>query len=159
MLSRFLVPLFILCFAWPGFAGEEVWTEVRSPNFVVISNASVKQARRTARLLERYRLLIRTVMVDSKVAPPAPLTVFAAKDEKSFKSLLAEERQPRGTAKKTGWFLPGLERSLAALRIDAPGDQTYHVVYHEYIQSDSISHRYDRLDFFQLRLESVRFEK
>jgi tetratricopeptide (TPR) repeat protein len=129
---RILIQLFILCFAVHAFAGDEIWTEVKSPNFVVISNASVKQARRAAKLLEQYRLLIRTVMVDSKVDPAIPLTVFAAKDERSFKTLLAEEKQERGAAKRTGWFMSGPERQLVALRIDAPEDETYHVIYHEY---------------------------
>jgi magnesium transporter len=36
-------------------------------------------------------------------------------------------------AKRTGWFLPGPELQLVALRIDAPEDESYHGIYHEYV--------------------------
>ncbi|MBN2241405.1 MAG: DUF1570 domain-containing protein [Acidobacteria bacterium] len=129
----FFVQIFFLFFASLGIAAEEVWIEVKSPHFIVISNAPAKQARRTAKLFEQYRLLIQTAMVDCKVDPPIPLTVFAAKNEKSFKTLLAEEKQEKGAAKRTGWFLPGPEHQLVALRIDAPEDETLHVIFHEYV--------------------------
>ena len=134
LLSRcFLVQIFSLCFVSLGMAGEEAWIEVKSPHFLVISNAKEKQARQTAKLFEQYRLLIQTAMVNCKVDPPIPLTVFAAKNEKSFKTLLAEEQQEKGSAKRTGWFLPGPEHQLVALRIDAPRDDTLHVIFHEYV--------------------------
>jgi hypothetical protein len=40
-------------------AREETWIEVKSPNFRVISDASPKQARRTARSFEQFRLLLK----------------------------------------------------------------------------------------------------
>ncbi len=125
--------VFMFCLTTLCTAGEEIWTEVQSPHFIVISNSSVKQARRTARLFEQFRLLIQTVMVDSQVDPATPLTVFAAKDEKTFQALLADERQEKGAAKKAGLFLSGPERQLVVVRLDAPPDQTYHVIYHEYV--------------------------
>jgi hypothetical protein len=65
--------------------------------------------------------------------PGTPLTVFAAKDEKSFKALLAQENQPKSAFQIAGLCSGGPERKLVTLRIDLPGDQGYHVIYHEHV--------------------------
>jgi hypothetical protein len=48
-------------------------------------------------------------------------------------ALLAEERREKGATKKAGIFVQGPERSFVALSIETPGDQRYHVIYHEYV--------------------------
>ncbi len=121
-----------LLFASFGITAEDVWTEVKSPNFVVISNASPKQARKTIKSLEQFRLVIKSAIPALGIDPGTPLTVFAARDEKSFKALLAQENQPKGSFQIAGIFSGGPERKLVTLRIDLPGDQGYHVIYHEY---------------------------
>jgi hypothetical protein len=146
LVRRILIQIGILSFSVLCMAAEETWTEVKSPNFIIVSNASRKQAGRTAKLFEQFRLLIQTVMVDSKADPSTPLIIFAAKDEKSFNTLLAEEKQEKGIAKRAGWFLPGPEQNLVILRIDAPEDETYHVIYHEYV------HLITRLNYGRLPL-------
>ena len=138
--------LCLLLFAWFGMAAEEIWTEVKSPNFLVISNASPKQARRAARSFEQFRLLIKRGLPTFSVDPGAPLTVFAAKDEKSFKELLGEPRQEKGVSQKSGVFAAGPERNFVVFRIDLPGDQGYHVIYHEYV------HMVTRLNLGELPL-------
>lgn len=127
-------------------AGEEIWTEVTSPNFVVLSNASQKQARRTARTLEQFRSLIQTCMPRWKVDPGSPLVVFAARDGGSLKDLLPAEGQKKGMAQPAGLFQAGSERNFVLLRIDVPGDQGYHIIYHEYV------HMLQRLNFQNLPL-------
>ena len=114
-------------------AGEEVWIEVTSPNFIVISNAPAKQAQKIAKSFEQFRLLIKSALPKLSVDPGTPLTVFAGKDEKTLNALLAEERREKGATKKAGVFVQGPERSFVALNIDTPGDQRYHVIYHEYV--------------------------
>src|SRR3990172_2449688 len=78
-------------------ATEETWTEIKSPNFIVISNASPKQARRVARSFEQFRQLIRTAMSQLKADPGSPLKVFALRDGKSLKAILPI-REGKGTA-------------------------------------------------------------
>jgi Tfp pilus assembly protein PilF len=114
-------------------AGEEVWTEVTSPNFIVISNASPRQAQKTAKSFEQFRLVLKNTLRNLNVDPGAPLTVFAAKDEKTMNTLLAEERREKGAAKKAGIFVPGQERNIVALSTESPGEQSFHVIYHEYV--------------------------
>jgi tetratricopeptide (TPR) repeat protein len=125
--------IWILLFASFGIAAEEVWTEVTSPNFIVISNASPKQTRSAAKSFEQFRGLIKSCLPTVSVDPGTPLTVFAAKDERSFKALIAEEHQERNESQKAGVFTAGPERNFVALRIDLPPEQGYHVIYHEYV--------------------------
>jgi tetratricopeptide (TPR) repeat protein len=114
------------------FAGEDMWIEVKSPNFVVISNAPAKQAKRTARGFEQFRGLLQTVLPKLKVDPGSPLDVFATKDSASLKALLPL-RQEKGAMQLAGVFMAGPESNTVVLRTDAAGDQGYHVIYHEYV--------------------------
>jgi tetratricopeptide (TPR) repeat protein len=114
-------------------SSEDVWTEIRSPNFILFSNTNVKQSRRTARSFEQFRLLLQTALPRLKADTPSPLVVFACRDEKSFRSLLPNDRlQPRAV-QPSGLFIAGPERSFVLLRVDLPGDQGFHVIYHEYV--------------------------
>src|SRR5690606_15636472 len=45
-----------------------------------------------------------------------------------------------------GWFVDGGDHQLVALRIDAPEDQTFHVIFHEYV------HLITRLTYGELPL-------
>lgn len=105
-------------------AGAEEWSEVRTPNFVVVSNAGEKRARRAAVELEQIRAVFDQA-IDAPPARLAPLTVLAVDDEKSLSRLLSRSTKTLG-----GIFRPGPFRRDAALRFDA-SDAT-HVVYHEY---------------------------
>jgi tetratricopeptide (TPR) repeat protein len=130
---RILLQVCMLFLTSICMAGEETWTEVKSPNFVVISDASPKQARRTAKSFEQFRLLVQTAMPKgTKLDPSVPLTIFAGRDERSLKILLGEDRQNKGATQLAGLFMAGPERNLIALRMDASGNQDYHVIYHEY---------------------------
>ncbi len=114
-------------------AAERTWIEVRSPNFVVNSDASPGEARRTARKFEQFRSVIQTVMPKLRVDPGTPLIVFAARDANSLKSLLPKLFQQKGVRLPAGIFQSGPEKNFVVLRIDEPGEQSYHVIYHEYV--------------------------
>jgi tetratricopeptide (TPR) repeat protein len=127
-------------------AGEEIWTEVKSPHFDVISNAPPKQARQTAKSFEQFRLLFQMVWPKLKIDPATPLTIFAGKDEKSYKALLSEERKEKGAVQSAGIFISVPERQLVVLNLDVLGDRPYHIIYHEYV------HMIMRLNFGSLPL-------
>ena len=55
-LLRLAAGVCILACTLLGVAEEDAWIEVKSPNFIIISNASVKQARQVAKKLEQFRL-------------------------------------------------------------------------------------------------------
>ena len=128
-----LLGVWILLFVSFCAAGEEVWTEVSSPNFIVISNASPKQAQKVAKSFEQFRIVLKSTMKNLNVDPGTPLIVFAADDENTLNALLAEEHREKGEAKKAGVFVHGPEWNMVALNIEYPGSQRYHVIYHEYV--------------------------
>lgn len=144
--SGILIVLGILILALPCPAGEETWIEVKSPNFVVISDASEKHARRTARSLEQFRSLLQTALPNLKVDSGAPLIAFALRNENSLKALLPKEMLQKGAATPGGLFAGSTENNFILLRTDAPGEQRYHAIYHEYV------HMVMRLNFRYLPL-------
>ncbi len=129
---RILVSPCILICALVSSAGEAKWIEVNSPNFTVISDASPKRARNVAKKLEQFRIVFKSAFPKLRIDLPSPLIVFAARDKESLKELIPADLGKSGTATTAGIFMGGPERKLVALRADIPGDQGYHVIYHEY---------------------------
>src|SRR5271167_4067842 len=71
-------------------AKHETWIEVRSANFVVVSNAGEKQARKAALQFEQIRAVFRQSLAVAKNYPSPFVTVLAAKDENTMRELLPE---------------------------------------------------------------------
>lgn len=127
-------------------AGNETWIEVRSPNFIVISNAAAKQARRAADRLEQFRNVLMVTMPNLKANPGVPPRIFAARDLTSYKRLVPKDLQKKGDSLPSGFFQAGQERNFVVLRLDLPSEQGYHTIYHEYV------HMVMRLSFRSLPL-------
>lgn len=108
------------------------WLEVRSPHFIVAANGSEKQARRVADQFERMRAVFQKAFPGLRVDPAAPIVVLAVKDEKSFNALTPIAWQKKGQLKRAGLFLRGPEKNYVLLRLDAEGENPYHILYHEY---------------------------
>ncbi|HSW40703.1 MAG TPA: tetratricopeptide repeat protein, partial [Acidobacteriota bacterium] len=116
-----------------GLASKDVWVEVNSPNFTVITNGSARNAGRTARTFEQFRLLIKTSIPTISVDPGMPLTIITARNEKSYLSLLGEDRQKSYLKRTTGIFTGSNERKVVVIRDDISEVQRYRTSYHEYV--------------------------
>jgi tetratricopeptide (TPR) repeat protein len=117
----------------PG-AKHETWFEARSPNFIVVSNAGEKQARKTAIRFEQIRAVFRRELeLASKHESPV-ITILAVKDEDSMKTLLPEY-WVKGHAHPAGMFLENMNQYFATIQLDAPGSNPYNTIYHEYFHS------------------------
>ncbi len=114
-------------------AAEEPWIEVKSPNFIILSNGSQRQARRVAKQFEQFRYVLRTLLPKLKVDSGTPLTVFAVPNEKDFKALLPGDHIQKGAKEVSGFFQSGAEKNFVVLRTDAPPEWSYHTIYHEYV--------------------------
>lgn len=132
-LLSFLV--FTLLFgAIPLGAKHETWVEVRSPHFIVVSNAGETEARKSAIRFEQIRAVFgRSLMVASAHERP-PITIFAVKDEESVKALLPEY-WGKGRSHPAGIFFENLDQYFALVQLDAPGSNPYSTIYHEYYHS------------------------
>ena len=119
----------------PWARGDEKlqrWLEVRSPHFIVASNAGEKKTRRVAKQFEFIREVFRKTFPAIRQDTGQPLIILAVKDEKSLRALLPGFWKKKGQARPAGIFVGGPEKQYVALRIDAPGPRPYHAMYHEY---------------------------
>ncbi len=127
----FLLPLFLVATA-PARDKPEDWMEVRSPHFVVVSNAGEKQTRNVAGQFERMRAVFQKALPRVQVGSGSPITVIAVKNEKDFRALEPEAYLAKGQLKLGGLFLYAADQNFVLLRLDAGGEHPYASVYHEY---------------------------
>lgn len=119
-------------------AAEQAWIEVRSPHFRVLTNGSGADGRKVANEFEQMRYVFATRFHDDKLESGAPLTIVAAKDGDTMKSLEPHFwKESKGNA--AGEFHSGWEKKFATVRLDTWGDANSVVVYHEY--THSVLHR------------------
>ena len=116
---------------------QEVWVEVRSSNFIVVSNAGEKQARKAALQCEQIRAVFRQSLAVANNYPSPFVTVLAAKDEGTMRELLPEY-WVKGHAHPAGLFASRLHQNYAAVELDAQGSNPYEIFYHEYYHSITV---------------------
>jgi len=113
------------------------WIEVRSPNFIVVTNANDRQGRRTAYQFELIRAVFREFFEQKSNSTEPPVTIIAAKDENTLKALLPEFWAKRGFSHPAGVYLVSTDANYVALRLDVSLDQLayepFEPVYHEYV--------------------------
>src|ERR1700723_2629991 len=117
----------------PG-AKHELWFEARSPNFIVVSNAGEKQARKTAIRFEQIRAVFRRSLEFANKQESPVITILAVKDEESVKALLPEY-WAKGHAHPAGMFMDNTNLYFAVVQLEAPGLNPYTTIYHEYFHS------------------------
>ncbi|HXZ31879.1 MAG TPA: TonB family protein [Terriglobales bacterium] len=130
--SLIVVLLSSLCQAKPPN-----WLEVRSPNFIVVSNAGEKQARKAAVQFEQIRAVFRQAIAIASAGPSPVITVLAVKDETSMRELLPEY-WAKGHSHPSGFFASLQNQFYAAVQLDAQGTNPYENFYHEYYHTISV---------------------
>ncbi|MFZ3215374.1 MAG: DUF1570 domain-containing protein [Candidatus Acidiferrales bacterium] len=133
ILLTFLGPAVLLAVPLSG-AKHETWFEVRSPNFIVVSNAGEKEARKTAIRFEQIRAVFRRSLPYASAHASPTITILAVKDENSMRALLPED-WVKGHAHPAGLFLESMNQYMALVQLDAPGTNPYNTIYHEYYHS------------------------
>ena len=129
----FLLAIASACF---GAARDEIaWTEVRSPNFTVVSSVGDKHGRNIAEQFELFRAVFSQIFPKTRVDLGKPLIIFAVKNEKELKELLPEYWEQKGRMHPAGAFQSGMEKLYVALRTDTAGEYPYHIIYHEYVHA------------------------
>lgn len=115
----------------------ETWVEVRSPNFLVLTNANEKQGRRVAYQFEMIRAVFRQFFNLKGSTSDQRVIIIAARDEETLKTLLPEYWAKKGSVHPGGFYLGSTEKNYVALRLDVSMDkeayEPYEPVYHEYV--------------------------
>jgi tetratricopeptide (TPR) repeat protein len=147
--SRLLF-LFCITFAFVLFllpfsaVAADNWIEVRSPHFIVNSNAGEKEARKVADQFEQIRKMFHSAFSGLRLDPAQPIIIVAAKNENTIKLFLPEEWELKGHIHHAGMYQPGQDKDYVVLRVDSEGDNPFHTLYHEY------THALLRLNFSNL---------
>src|SRR5215471_5589787 len=82
----------------PARAGDHpTWIELRSPHFIVLTNAGEGKARTTAHQFEMIREVFRKSSGQKGESAELPLTILAAKDENTLKAVLPEFWAKKGS--------------------------------------------------------------
>ena len=130
-----LICVLALSFASASFAGEKPFTEVRSPNFRVLTNGSEHDARRIALEFEQMRAVFSVGFPKMRLTTGAPLLIFALQTESDMKSLAPAQWKNHKGPLPAGLFDHGWEKQFAIVRIDQDVPGAYNVVYHEYVHT------------------------
>jgi tetratricopeptide (TPR) repeat protein len=117
-----------------SLANDRQLTEVRSPNFRVLTDGSESQGRKVAHEFEEMRAVFATGFPTMRLSGGAPLLIFAVQDENGLKAM-APGKFKTMPVKPGGLFTPGPERQFAIVRLDQVSSRSYSVVYHEYVHS------------------------
>jgi hypothetical protein len=110
-----LAAILLILAAGPLLAARtETWTEVRSPDFLVLTDSSAKQGRLVALQFEAIRAVFRQFFNIPATLKDPVITIIAVKDEDDLKRLIPE----LGSAPSGGVFVSGREKNYIALRLD-----------------------------------------
>ncbi len=131
--AAFLSSIAILALALPAHGSSpEQWVEARSAHFVVLSDASEKEALRIAGQFERMHLVFHTLFPTPGDDSDPPITVIAVKDKKGLQALEPEAYLAKGQIDLAGFFLRTADKNYILVRLDAQEEHAYSTVYHEY---------------------------
>jgi tetratricopeptide (TPR) repeat protein len=133
-MRRTIVFLFFLAAAMSASGRDSVdhWFEVRSPNFIVLTNSNEKQGLRIANQFERMRAVFHLLMPTASDSAGSPIIVLALKDKKAMQALEPESYLAKGQVDLAGFFMRAPDKNYILLRLDAQGAHPFASVYHEY---------------------------
>ena len=132
MLRRFL--LLGLLVSMGGWARENGsgWIEVRSPHFMVITDAGEARGRHVAGQFERMRWVFQSSLPAANLDPANPIVVIAVKDRKDMEALEPAAYLAKGQVNLGGLFSHSTDKNYILVRLDGGGEHPYSIVYHEY---------------------------
>jgi TonB family protein len=118
-------------------ARRDTWVEVRSPHFIVVSNAGEKAARRSALQFEGIRAVFRQSLMIAGTHPTPVVTVLAVTDEASMRKLLPEY-WVKDHAHPSGFYAGYVNLYFAAVELDAHVASPFQTLYHEYFHTITV---------------------
>jgi tetratricopeptide (TPR) repeat protein len=133
--SLFFSVLWFVAFCAPtvradGLPGK--WVEVRTPHFIVASNASQRSAQEIAEQFEQIRTLFSRALPVPVPELGPPLRILAVDGERTMKVLLPERWEQRGRSRPAGLFQRTPLGTFVVVQADLLGREDYGIVYHEY---------------------------
>jgi len=136
-----LVVILLILAAERSFAARrEKWTEVRSPDFLVLTDSNEKQGRGVALQFEMIRSVFRQFFNLPGAVKDPVVTIIAVQNEDSLKRLMPEfwaSKKLSLSHPAAGVYVAGPERDHIALRLDVTENQAtddpFQDAYHGYV--------------------------
>lgn len=130
----------VLVCVWPHAVGAaESWTEVRSPNFRVVSNAGEGRARDMAWEFEQARAAFAKLWPWARLAEGKAVVAIVAKDEPTLKRWAPQFWEVKGGIRPVSFSTNGPEFEYLVVRADTSSDSVevtpYFTVYRAYVSS------------------------
>jgi hypothetical protein len=130
-------------------AGPRTWYEIKSPHFVLWSDANNGDAKDVAWQFEQVRSVVTALWPWAKVDLPRPIRVLAVKDESGMKALAPEYWERKGAVHPASVWVEAADRDYMLVRtdLDAPNQRLvnpYTNTYFSYaylILTSSVPHR------------------
>ncbi len=127
--TKRFVALVLLCVSLAE--ADETWRELRSPNFLMVSNATEATATSVLSRLERFRFTLARVLPNRRLGEELTTQVYGFRDFDSLEPFLPLTEE-RGSS-VAGYFRSGVFKNVIALDLSAPPGAFESVVFHEYI--------------------------
>lgn len=127
----FLVVLFTLCIL--SVSAKDQWITVRSQNFFLIGNASEKDIRKVAMQMEQFRATFRLLFPKTALSSAKPTNIVVFKSESSYKPFLPRRKDGKADTGIAGYFQPGEDVNYITLSTEGEDEDTFKVIYHEYV--------------------------
>lgn len=107
---------------------DGTWIEVKSPFFVVLTDAGGGAARRTISRFEKIRAAFAAVMPTAKLSGERELLIIAPRSEKSLRSLVPEWWENKDGIRPSTVHLTGRDHVFVLVRTDLreDDDESYH---------------------------------
>jgi len=127
-MSRLASLILLFALAAPFSAAQDTWHEVRSPHFVVLTDAGQDRGRQIALRFEQMRHVFGALLSRDKVNLPVPLLIIAFRSAGDLRHHLPLfQGKPISAA---GVFISSNDRNFILL--DASDGRGYEVIAHEY---------------------------
>jgi hypothetical protein len=109
-------------------AADQPWTEVRTPHFVLMTDAGEKKGAEVGLRFEQMRSVFGTLLQRAKINIPVPTEIIAFRNHGEIEKYAGLfHGKPVEVA---GFFQPGHDRNFIA--VDLSLEDPYEVVFHEY---------------------------
>ena len=139
MKSRCLFILFVLSIAYLFSAratpAKDVWTQVRSKNFLLIGNAAEKDIRKVGIRLEQFRETFRLLFTKMNLTSPILTNVIVFKNAASYDQFKPKRSDGKIDTFVAGYFQPGEDVNYITLSAQREDSLTFGVIFHEYVHS------------------------
>lgn len=126
---------FVLVFAFaPGLAvAADEWISVRSKSFFLIGNAPEREIRQVAIKLEQFHATFKLLFPGTRFDGSGQTNVIVFRNSGSYRPFKPKRADGKADRFVAGYFQPGEDVNYITLSADGSKEDTYGIIFHEYV--------------------------